>query len=172
MKLVSKVTAAVNGTTLVLAVVAGVIVIGVMLLIGTNVILRYALNRPLGYTASITGFLLLYITFLSAAWVLRKEGHVVVDLVLNRFSQTKQLLLNGITSAMGAILCLLLTWYGALSTWDYFQRGIVVTQGMQQTVPQWPILLVIPIGFFLLFIQFVIRSYKFLKQWRAIQSQE
>lgn len=169
MKLVNKVTAAVSGIMVVLAVLAGVILIGTMLLIGTDVTLRYVLNKPLGYTTTITGFLLLYITFLSAAWVLKKEGHVTVDLALNRLSEINQLLLNGITSAVGAILCLVLAWYSALSTWDYLQRGIYVTQGLQQAVLQWPIMIVIPIGFFLLFIQFVIRSHQHLKGWRAQQ---
>lgn len=146
------------------------ILVGITLLVGADVTMRYLLNRPIANVHEFTEHSLVFITFLAAAWVLKREGHVKIDTVLNRLSSTTQLMVNSITSILGAIICLALFWYGFLGTWDYFQRGLAFPLGL--FLPQTPFLAPIVVVYFLLFVQFLRRSYGFSRQWRAMRSQE
>jgi len=55
--------------------------------------------------------------------VLREEGHVKMDLLLTRLNPRAEAILNIVTSGVGAIICLALTWFGIKVTWDNFQTG-------------------------------------------------
>ena len=149
---------------------AAAILIAIMLGVSADVFLRYALGRPIQYVMEITEHLLIYVTFLTVAWVLKKERHVKMDMVLNRLNPAGGSMLNVITSIIGALVCLVVVWYGSQVTWNYFAKGIPFSG--QFRIPQGPILMMIPIGYFLLFIQFLRRINGYLGNWRAARFQE
>jgi len=135
-----------------------------VLIISVDVVLRYFVRQPLGWVIEVVAFSLLFITFLGAAWVLRIERHVKVDLVLNLLNPGARAALNITTSVLGGIMCLLLAWYSGHLTWDLFQSGERTI-----TVLEWlkaPLVAVIPLGSFLLSIQFLRRAYAYLVRWR------
>jgi TRAP-type C4-dicarboxylate transport system permease small subunit len=103
--------------------------------------------------------------FLTVSLTLKREGHVKMDLVLTRLRPGTQSILNIITSVIGIFICLVLTWYGTVVTWDYFQTGYYI--GTMLMPPKAPIMLIIPVGSFLLLIQFLRRAYSYLESWRA-----
>ena len=142
----------------------------ITLSVSAEIVMRYFLNRSLKWVVEVSEYSLVWVTFLSTAWVLRREAHIKMDLVLNRLKPETQALLNAITSVVGAIICLLLVWYGTGVTWDHFLRG-AAKHGMME-VPAAPILGIVPIGSFLLFIQFLRRSYGYLRNWRALRGEE
>ena len=121
MRLITKAGSIFDRTINILTVAAIVILVFVMLSVCAEVILRYFLNRPLIWVVQVTENSLLYIAFLGAAWVLKREGHVKMDLVLNRLNPATQYLMNSITSIIGAIICLVITWYGVKVCWDLYQ---------------------------------------------------
>lgn len=133
-----------------------------MLAIFADVTLRYLINRPITWVFEATEYSLLYITFLGTAWLLKREGHVKLDLLLNWLKPRTQTFLNVVTSILLAIVCLLLVWYGAHSTWDHFQRGILSVRYYEP--PKFIFLAVIPVGSFLLFIQSIKRTYGYVRQ--------
>ena len=135
-----------------------------------NVFMRYFLNRSITWGMEIAEYSLLYLTFLAAAWLLKEEGHVHIELVLDRLKPRTQSLLNTITSIIGAVLCLVIAWYSAETTWEYFQRGVCRPTPLEP--PTFLILAVIPVGSFLLFFQFLRRAYGHLKSRRASLSKE
>lgn len=143
------------------AVLAGVGVVFVMISICFDVISRRLLNMGQEWPIEYTEYALLYITFLSTAWVLKKEAHVKMDLLLNRLKPRNQALLNTATSIIGAMLCLIMAWFGVLVTWDMFQRGIHRPTPLY--TPMAPLIAVIPVGSFLLLIQFLRRAYGYLR---------
>lgn len=144
---------------------AAFILILIMLGVSAEVFMRYALNRPIQYLMEITEHLLLYMTFLAVAWVMKGDKHVKMDMALNRLNPASRALMNIITSIVGALICLTVTWYGSQVTWDYFAKGIPFAG--QFRIPQASILVMIPIGYLLLFIQFLRRTYGYLEQRRA-----
>jgi len=136
-----------------------------MLIVCFEVAMRFLFGRPSVWTVEIAGHMLLYIPFLVGAWVLKREGHVKMDLVLNRLDPKNQALLSGITSALGAIVCFIAAWFAAKVTLGQFQTGYLTQTTMM--LPEWPIMGIIPVGIFLLFIQFLRRTFYYLTQWKG-----
>ena len=101
---------------------------------------------------------------------LKKEGHVKVEILTDKFGPRVQALLGIITSIIGAILCSFLIIYGTQIVWDSFQRNILMTTMLKP--PRAPLLAVIPIGSFLLFVQFLRRAYGYLECWQEPLSKE
>jgi len=118
-----------------------------------DVILRYSLNRPIHWMLEITEYIMLYIPFLCAAVVLKEEGHIRVDLLINRFSRKNRTWVNILTSLVGGIIMLAYTWFGAQTTLDAYRRGVPSLESLR--TPVFLILMIIPIGSFLFTIQFL-----------------
>ena len=145
---------------------AGAILVFILLSITAEVIMRYFFNRPITWVVEISEYSLLYITFLGAAWVLREEGHAKVDAVLWRLPQKARAFVNMVTSVAGTLICMVLLWQGALMTWENFQSGYL-TQTILE-VPKYLILAIVPVGSFLLVIQFSRRALGFLKIYKTV----
>jgi len=165
MKLVRKLVTIFDRTIDLVTILAGILLVFITLIIGVAIASRYFLNRPMGWVTEISEYSLLYITFLVAAWVLKKEGHVKMDIVLNRLNPGTESMTNVITSAISAIVCFILTWYGAKVTWELFQTGYFTPTLLE--LPKFIIIAIIFIGSFLLFIQFLRRTYSYWGSWRA-----
>ena len=151
-----------------LAYLADVIIICLMLAVVVGVVMRL-IGIPVLGLFEITEYSLLFITFLGAAWLLKKEGHVKMDILLSRLSARDQTLVNIITSIIGVIICLAVTWYGVRVTLESFQTGYFTQSYLK--LPRAPLLAVIPVGGFLLFVQFLRRTYGFLESWRLSRDQ-
>jgi C4-dicarboxylate transporter DctQ subunit len=151
-------------------ILAAVLLFFVTFSVGAEVFLRYFLGRPTIWVTEVAEYTLLYITFLAVAWVLRREGHVKMDLVLNRFSPKTQSMVNAITSLAGTLVCFILTWFGAKTTWYFFQGGYPTPTPLR--VPKFIIVAIIFFGSFLLFIQFLRRTYGYVESWRVPEKKE
>lgn len=146
---------------------ASFLFIGVMLIVCLEIFMRYFINRPLTWVVEVAEFTLLYISFLGIAWLLREESHVKIEMLLIVLSSKGQAFLNFITSIIGAATCLTLVVYGTQATWIAYQIGRTTRTAMM--VKQWPLLIIMPIGFFLLFLQFLRRTRDYHKEWRLLQ---
>ena len=165
MKLTTKVTAIFERTLNLLGAFAGVLIAFLMLGVSLDVCMRYFLNRPLFWMIEVTQYAQVFILFLGTAWLLRKEGHVVMDMLISRLGQKSQNLTNVITSILGAIVCFIITWYAARVNWDYFQIDYVYSATLE--IPAFLLQAVVPLGAFLLSIQFLRRAYGYLGKLRA-----
>lgn len=144
------------------AVLAGIIVVLQTVVIAGNTFLSFAFNKWITGVESLTEFGILYLTFLSAAWILRQDRHVTVDILTIKLSRKTKNVLNLLTSVICVCLCLMLTIFGSYVTYDHWVRGI----SDYNKLPGFPIaipLAVIPVGCFLLSIQFAIKSYEYMK---------
>ncbi len=135
-----------------MAFVAGLFSIAIMVLICYLVIMRYIFSNPPAWILEICEYLLIYITFLSATWLLRQNGHVRVDLFLTWLSEYKQKTMRLLTSIVGGLSCALLTWFSFLVTLDNFSRKILSIQTL--SVPKWILYAIIPIGALFMTIEF------------------
>jgi len=167
MKLVKKVAVIFDRTNDSLMFLAVLVLVFIMLSVTTEVVMRYFLGRPLIWVVDFSQYGLVWITFLGAAWVLRRERHVIMDIVTSRLNPRGQAILNIITSIICAIICLVIVWYGIEITWLRFQEGIYLYEYFE--VLDGYILLIIPVGTFLLFIQFLRRINGYLKVWRGVR---
>jgi len=161
MKLLSKLNSLFDRTIGFLAILATILLAFVMLIVDWEVVARYFLKRPSSWMLEVVEFTLLYICFLGAAWLLKEEGHIKMDLVLSRLNPKAQLWLNVITSLLGAIICFITTWYGVKVSWDLHQSGQYFATFLKP--PKYIIVGIVPVGCFLLSIQFLRRTYGFLR---------
>lgn len=164
MKHSARVGAIFDGILNVFAFVSALLLAFIMVSICLEVVMRYFLNRPLVWVIEMSEYALLYITFLGTAWLLRREGHVTVDVLLVRLSPKSQAALGLFSSAIGIVISFVLVWYGSEVAWDHYQRGIFKPTVLQ--FPTAPILAIIPIGSIILVMQFIRRGYLFLRKWR------
>ncbi|MBW2065140.1 MAG: TRAP transporter small permease [Deltaproteobacteria bacterium] len=151
-----------------LAVIAALLLLFITFTIGYSILTRsLGLHAPV-WTVQFNEYSLLWLTFLGTAWVLSRKGHVSIHLVYSRLSHRAQLIMNLLHSIMGLGLCGVLCWYGWGTTWDHFQRRVIDVQPLD--IPKAYVLVVIPLGFFLLSLQFLKNFYHALQdlrsQWR------
>lgn len=161
MQLLRKAVAIFDRTLTSLYVLATILFILISLAILVEVGMRTFGGPPIIGLIEVTGYVLVYVTFLAAAWLLREEGHVNIDVILSRLKPRTQARLNIITSIIGAIICLVVTWYGAKVTWYVYQTNYRSIAELE--IPLLPIVVIVPVGSFLLTIQFLRRAYRYLQ---------
>ena len=145
------------------AVLAAVLMVAVMLTTTVKVVFRYGLREGLIGIDQISGTMLLYITFLGAAWVLRREEHVTLDLLVGRIAPEvrRHLLIWG--SVAGALVCLAVSGFGTFETVSSLQRGIRIPAELE--MPRAINLVAIPVGCLFLGLQFARRAWR---HWREV----
>jgi TRAP-type C4-dicarboxylate transport system permease small subunit len=148
-----------------LVVIAGILLVLASFGVAAMIASRYFLNRPLGWMIEIAEYILLYMSFLLAAWVLKKDAHVKMDVVVEFLSPRIQLACNVFSSILGAMVCLVLVWFGTKVTWQLYQSGTLTTTYLE--VPKYPLAIVIPFGSLLFMIQFIRKAYGFIKAGSA-----
>ena len=139
----------------------------VMLSVGLEVVLRYFFDRPQVWVIELSEYALLYITFLGAAWVLKADGHVKVDIFTAWLSSKGRAICSLVSFLVCVTVSLVLVVYGGRVTWDHFSEGIYNPTILE--VPKFAILLVIPLGGVTLLIQSLrgaVRSLQAVKENR------
>ena len=128
-----------------LAVFSAACIAFIALSISCEVIARYFLHRPLRWTVEISEYLQIYFAFLSAAWVLRKKGHVSLA------RKTSRVVTDILTVAVAATLCL----FAAVVSWEQFLLGTPVIKSLE--VPKWIVIAPIALGMLLVTVESLAR---------------
>lgn len=144
-----------------LAVIAGIILVSMMLLTVTKVGMRVLMNHGILGIDQISGIMMVYMTFLGAAWVLRKDGHVTVDLIVSIVPPRVRKVMNVTASLIGAVTCFAVTWFGTNAVMLSLSRRVLVAAELE--IPRAVNLVVIPLGCFLLGIEFLRRAVRFYR---------
>jgi len=153
-----------------MALIAAILLTFTILSVTTDVVMRYVLDRPMLWVVEITEYILLWIPFLGAAWLLKYDGHVKVDILMSRLNPRVQAVLSTATSIVGMLVCLVLVWYGVKVTWNYFIEGRYVYSSL--CIPTAYVMGIVPLGSFMLLIQFIRRSYKLIREARGLRVME
>jgi len=141
----------------IMALIAGIFSLSIMVLICYLVVMRYLFASPPAWILEVCEYLMIYITFLSAAWLLRKNGHVRVDILLNWLPLFAKNLLLLATSFVGFLSCCAIAWFSLSVTVDKFDRHILTIQTLR--VPEWTLFIIIPIGSLFLLLEFLRQTY-------------
>ncbi len=138
----------------------------IMFAVAAEIIQRKLIGRSIIWSVEYAEYGLFYLTFLAAAWVLRRDAHVSVDVLVSHLGIRAKQLLDLVMSIIAALLCMVITWYGTTVTIDMYMRGAYRETSMLAT-PLFITLIPIPIGCFLLTVQFLRRTLNTLKDFRA-----
>jgi TRAP-type C4-dicarboxylate transport system permease small subunit len=156
MKALRKIGSIFDHVETIMAIVAAVLLVSTVFAIVYDVFMRYFFNSPTLWAAEITRYALVYMTFLAVAWVMRNDAHVRVDILINWLNPQARNLLLLITSIIGAIVCLIIVWYGAIVTWESFQAGSRLETELR--TPHFIVLVVVPFGMFMFSIRLVLKT--------------
>jgi len=170
MKILARVSHILDRLINLLAIFSAVLIALMVLFICFEVVTRPFVTRPMLWTIEISEYLVVYITFLAAAWVLKEEGHVTMDLILTRLKPKGRCAMNVITSMIGAIICLICLWYGTKVTIEYYRTGYFLSKIID--FPFFIVAAVFPVGSFLLFTQFLRRAYEYVDGYRKEMRQQ
>ena len=136
---------------------AGMVLLFLMMVsVCWEVFSRYFLGKGTTWVIEFSEYTILFMTFLGTAWLLKEDGHVEMDIVVNRLSSGKQRILQAGSSITCTLVCLALAWSGADVALDHLQRGL--HQPTLVAPPDFPLFAVIPTGFLLLAVQFARRA--------------
>jgi C4-dicarboxylate transporter, DctQ subunit len=139
----------------VMAGIAALLIIFTVLSISCEVVLRYCFKKPLSWTVEVTEYLQVYMTFFSAAWILRHGGHVRFEILINSVSPRLAGVFFLVASLLGFVSCGLLTIFSAWVTWEQLISHTPVIKTLQ--IPKWLVLLPIPIGCAFLTLEFLMK---------------
>lgn len=129
---------------------AGFLVVFMSVMISVSCVTRYGFNAPIATAVDITGFMLFYLTFLAAPWILKNDAHVNVDIVREYLSK-KTVALFDIINNLFIIFCsVLMTIFGVYLTYDQFVRMELLYGAIE--MPKFLLTFVIPISGILLLI--------------------
>ena len=98
------VEALVTKTTTIFTWISGLTILAMMGLIVADVTARYLLKSPMKGAMDLGQMMLILIGFLGMAYTQSEKGHVRVEFVTARLSGSKQLVLETITSILGAFI--------------------------------------------------------------------
>ena len=149
------------------AFISGIVLGLVTLLVCTDIVMRYFINKPIQGALESSEYGLLFLTLLAAAWLVRKEKHVRMELLLHRLKPVTQAYINGITSILCVLICGIVTYYGVLVVIDRFQTGHRLTTTLEPL--SYPLMSIIPLCFFLLIIQFIISACGYFGEAKALE---
>ncbi len=145
---------------------AGWLMTATIVMVCLDVLMRYFFNDPIPGVLQFSEYVLLYMPFLAAGYVLKEESHIKIDIVLIRLSPGTQAFLNMVTSILCFAVLMVLFYYGAFITLDYFIRGVPVLKYYK--IPEFLVVMVIPFGCFIFALQFIRRAYSFYRDYREI----
>jgi C4-dicarboxylate transporter DctM subunit len=118
------------------------------LFISYEVFTRYVLNAPTTWVEEISIYNVVASTFLALAYVLLQKAHVGVDSVTGYLSPKAKLALEGITTVLAIVYCLVLDWEGAKMAYSAYSMSELSPTLLQvpMVIPE----LFIPLGALLL----------------------
>ncbi len=153
-----------------MVVVCAILVIGLTFIVGADITLRYLFNKPLGWVKEVSEYILVGLGFLAAAWILKDDAHVKMDLILTKVSPRVQIMMNLITSAISTAVVIIITLFSLRVTIDFYESKMVTPTVLEP--PKWILMTPIVVGSFLLIIQFVRRTYACIVKWKTLGGRE
>jgi TRAP-type C4-dicarboxylate transport system permease small subunit len=149
---------------------AAVIVVLDALAVAADVILRKVIGFTWAPLYEIITYSLLWMTFLGTTAIMRINGHVKMDSLTSQLSPKTESLLNTISHCVCVLLAGVMLFYTIKLTITDYQTNFVLASILNP--PKWPIEIIIPIGFFMLFIQIIRNTKSFFERYKALSRQE
>jgi TRAP-type C4-dicarboxylate transport system permease small subunit len=135
---------------------------GIMLLVGTDVFLRYTFDSPISGALEISEQTVVILTFLCFAYTAIQNRHIRTIAVITRLPPSFRSLADFLALFMMILLLTLMVWQTSKEAWESFsirevRMGII-------SVPIYPTKIAIPIGLFIAWIHYLLA---FITQFKA-----
>lgn len=152
----------VSRLNLLLASVSAAVLLAATAAVFAEILTRFFFGKSLVWVVELSGYSLLYMTFLGAPYLLEKNRHVAIDILTESLRPRWRVPLAFAMALLGAAICLYSAWYGLLVTIDQYQFGSreATVLAPYSYLLTW----VFPLGMLLLAIQFLAQAVSTLKR--------
>lgn len=147
-----------------MAFLAGVLLVGAVLIVCFEIWMRYFARKPQVWTVEVCEYILFAIAFLGAPWLLKKGGHVSIDIIAAQMGPKAQIYLGLFSKAMGILISAIVCGFSMATSWDSYVSGVVVIKTL--SIPKYYFLMLISFGYFLLLIEFARQFFGHFKELR------
>jgi TRAP-type transport system small permease protein len=147
---------------------ACLLLLGMTLLIGADVIGRNAGLGGVPWSAEVSEDILYLLTLITAPWLLRQGQHIRVDILLRVLPARLGWLLEWVGDLLGLACSLYFVWYGWKVLAASYTSGAVSIKTL--VTPEWWLLVPLPVAFLLFAIEFAFRMHRLARSERAPRS--
>jgi TRAP-type C4-dicarboxylate transport system permease small subunit len=132
------------------------VVLGLMALAVTlDVVARNLGWGTTGWEMELSEYSLPLATLLVAPWLLHRNEHVRLDVLLVSLPRGLTLWLERVADLLGILICAVFVWYGSKLIFDSARLGSMVVKTL--SIPEWWQYALVPVCFFLLAVEFARR---------------
>lgn len=143
-------------------ILAEICLVLLLVLVFHEVIARYVLNKPTLYSVEISEYLLIFLAFMAAGWVLQEDKHVRMESVINLLPARVRYGFGLFTSTIVLCFCAILVWQGAKASLMALKGGYHSSSLLN--VPLWIPYAIIPLGSLILGLQMIVRIGRMIEQ--------
>ena len=145
--------------------IVGIAVVIIMFCITYGIISRYFFSSSIGWTAEISGYVLIPLALLAAPKMLRDGGHIQIDLITNLISPKKKAALWLFASIVGTIVFIIICVVGFQITASMFASGYRTDTYLR--VPRFILIGISAFGLGLIAVQFLRNIFRAIKILRG-----
>lgn len=149
-----------------LAFLAGVLLVCAVIIVCFEICMRYFVGKPQVWTVEVCEYILFSLAFLGAPWLLKKDGHVSIDIVVAQLRGRSRNYLELFSKTGGIVVSAIICWFSGVTAWDCYVSGVVVTKTL--TIPKFYFLSLISLGYFILLLEFARQFLQNLKKLREV----
>ena len=117
------------------------------------VLARYLLGQPTVWQTEVSIYLLMFVTFVGAAYGLRHHAHVGVDLLVERLPTKPQLVLRIITAILATGVVLVVAWTAGQNWWEAVEGDFRSATALR--APLSVVYAILPLGMILVALQYL-----------------
>lgn len=128
-----------------------------------EVIARYILRRPIGWTFEVVEYILVAATFLTCARIQAHDSHLKVDILVNRLSGKGRIGLNAVAEILTSAFCVLIVWATWRVAWRSVWFGLRSESAYQ--LPLAPYQFLVVLGGVLLVFVCLVRTGQFVRKY-------
>ncbi len=148
---------ALGGIERLFALFAALILVFVMLTVSLDVVMRYAFNRPLGWTYDLISlYLMTALFYLVLSRAFAEGAHISVDILEGRFPTSVRRVCHGTVALVSASIFGVIAWLVAGRTWDDFVSGAATSGAILW--PTWLSEILVPVGAGLLTLRLLLHA--------------
>ena len=129
--------------TKITGVIAGIVLFSMMMLTTIDVICRYFFNASILGVYEITEFMMVSVVFFSLAYAQKLDGHVAVNLVVDRLSNKPRHLFNVFNFLISVVFLLIIAWMSFSQGVELFHSNRV---SGNWNIPVYPFFIILALG--------------------------
>jgi TRAP-type C4-dicarboxylate transport system permease small subunit len=134
---------------------AAFLILAMSLWITYDVLGRNLFGIASPWAFDLSEYSLVWMTFLAAPWILLRDGHVRIEILVDVLGKPAQRVLGIVVSLIGFAACAILTWRTGIAAIEYYQNTVMMPRIWH--IPRiWPYC-ILPIGGLMLSLTFIAR---------------